>query len=338
MAAQPAVHRVFLLGATGTIGLATARALSRAGHSVVCLVRPRRSGHPSGPDTPDGLRALQGLPGLELRFGDPTQGLSLRRDGLRGEHFDSWVSCLASRTGAARDAWAVDHGAHLEALKACQEAGVRQVVQLSAICVQKPELEFQKAKLAFEQTLMQSGLNYSIVRPTAFFKSLSGQFQRVKSGKPYLLFGDGERTACKPIADQDLGDFLASCLQDRSLQRAVLPIGGPGPALTPREQGLLLFEALGKKPHFRHVPLALMDAVVGGLSWLGRWSSTAAEKAEFARIGRYYARESMLVWNADRRCYSEQDTPSYGDRTLLDHYRAMARGEVQDQRGDHAVF
>ena len=331
--------RVFMLGATGTIGQATVRALSRRGHTVVCLVRgplPREGGTTAAER--DLLHDLAAVPGVQVRCGNALDAESLRRDGLCGERFDAWVSCLASRTGEPADAWAVDHAAHSAALSACREAGIGQVVLLSAICVQKPKLSFQKAKLAFEQTLMQSGLNYSIVRPTAFFKSLSGQFQRVKSGKPYLLFGDGERTACKPIADQDLGDFLAACLQEQSLQRAVLPIGGPGPALTPREQGLLLFEALGKKPHFRHVPLALMDAVVGGLSWLGRWSSTAAEKAEFARIGRYYARESMLVWNADRRCYSEQDTPSYGDRTLLDHYRAMARGEVQDQRGDHAVF
>lgn len=32
--------RVFMLGASGTIGQATVRALLRRGHEVVCLVRP----------------------------------------------------------------------------------------------------------------------------------------------------------------------------------------------------------------------------------------------------------------------------------------------------------
>lgn len=41
---------------------------------------------------------------------------------------------------------------------------------------QRPLLEFQKAKLAFEEKLMGAGnITYSIVRPTAFFKSLAGQ-------------------------------------------------------------------------------------------------------------------------------------------------------------------
>ena len=42
------------------------------------------------------------------------------------------------------------------------------------------------------------------MRPTAFFKSLSGQVERVRGGRPFLLFGDGTLTACKPISDADL--------------------------------------------------------------------------------------------------------------------------------------
>ena len=64
----------------------------------------------------------------------------------------------------------------------------------------------------------------------------------------------------------------------------------------------------------------------------------AAAKAELARIGRYYATESMLVWDPVLGRYSAEDTPEFGQRTLAEHYRALARGEVADQRGDHAVF
>ena len=117
---------------------------------------------------------------------------------------------------------------------------------------------------------MESGLTYSIVRPTAFFKSLSGQVDRVKRGKPFLVFGDGAMTACKPISDDDLGRFLAECLDDESRRNRVLPIGGPGEAITPRQQGEYLFALLGRKPRFRHVPVALLDAIVL------RWTVSAA--------------------------------------------------------------
>ena len=58
--------------------------------------------------------------------------------------------------------------------------------------MQKPLLGFQQAKLAFEAELQASALTWSIVRPTAFFKSLSGQIARVQAGKPFLLFGNGD--------------------------------------------------------------------------------------------------------------------------------------------------
>ena len=319
--------RVFVLGATGTIGRATVRALVRRGHEVVCFVRPRAKGG----DAPR-------FAGASVRFGEVTDPASLARDGFAGERFDALVSCLASRTGAPRDAWAVDHQAHLHALAAARQAGVGQMVLLSAICVQKPVLAFQQAKLAFEKALIESGINYSIVRPTAFFKSLSGQIDRVKRGKPFLVFGDGTLTACKPISDDDLADYLAGCLDDPSRHHRVLPIGGPGDAITPRQQGEQLFALLGQPPRFKQVPVGLLDAIIGVLGAAGRVVPALAAKAELARIGRYYATESMLVWDPAAGRYDAAATPSTGSETLLDHYAGLVNGSIVNERGEHAVF
>lgn len=326
--------RVMVLGATGTIGQATVAALLRRGHEVVCWVRPQAG--VGGALDRSASAAL--LTGAELRFGGLSDPQALVREGFDGQRFDALVSCLASRTGAPEDAWAIDHRAHLQALAAAQQAGVSQLVLLSAICVQKPLLAFQQAKLAFERALIDSGLGYSIVRPTAYFKSLSGQLGRLRAGKPFLVFGDGQLTACKPISDTDLGDYLADCLALPERQNRVLPIGGPGPAITPREQGELLFSLLGQAPRFRSVPVGLLDAVVAGLGLAGRLSPRLAAKAELARIGRYYATESMLVLDPTSGRYDADATPSTGSQTLADFYRALIAGAPPPQRGDHAVF
>jgi divinyl chlorophyllide a 8-vinyl-reductase len=326
--------RVLLLGATGTIGRATARALVERGHDVMCFVR-RRAGVRGTLSPDDSVRLLAGA---TLRFGDVTEPASLARDGFRGERFDAVVSCLASRTGAPRDAWAIDHQAHIDALKAARAAGVTQFVLLSAICVQKPVLAFQKAKLAFETAVIGSGLTYSIIRPTAFFKSLSGQVNRVRAGKPFLVFGDGAITACKPIGDNDLAQYLADCLNDESRHDRVLPVGGPGDAITPRQQGEHLFRILGRKPRFKHVPVRLLDTIVWGLGILGHVTPVLAEKAELARIGRYYATESMLVLNPATGRYDAAATPSIGTETLFDFYKRLIAGEASIERGDHAIF
>jgi divinyl chlorophyllide a 8-vinyl-reductase len=315
--------RVCLAGATGTIGQATARALARRGHDVVCFLRPRAE---KSAAAPQGARVVD--------FADPAS----LANGFCGERFDAVVSCMASRTGAPKDAWAIDHQAHVNLLRAARDAGITHFVQLSAICVQKPLLEFQRAKLAFEKALVESGVTYSIVRPTAFFKSLSGQIDRVRNGKPFLLFGDGTLTACKPISDDDLAAYLADCLEDESRWNRILPIGGPGEAITPLQQGEVLFKLLGRPPKFQKVPVALMDVIIGALGVLAPFSARLAEKAEFARIGRYYATESMLWLNPETGRYDAQTTPSTGKETLSDFYASVIAGAAAPDRGDHAVF
>lgn len=140
--------RIFMLGATGTIGRATVAQLRLRGHHVFCFGRAQ---------------------------GDVTDATSIERDGFQGQKFDAVVSCMASRTGLPRYAWTIDHSAHSLVLSAAKKHGVDQFVLLSAICVQKPKLAFQHTKLAFEAELIASCLTYSIVRAAAYFKSLSGQ-------------------------------------------------------------------------------------------------------------------------------------------------------------------
>ncbi len=318
------MSRVALLGATGTIGRATAQALVAAGHDVVAIVR-------KAPASP--------LPGVTLRRADPADPVSLMHDGFAGEHFDAIVSCMASRTGLPRDAWAIDHKAHGHALALAERCGAGHFVLLSAICVQKPRLAFQQAKLAFEAELIASGLRYSIVRPTAFFKSLSGQIERVRGGKPFLLFGDGTLTACKPISNRDLAAYLAGCLTEPERWNRILPIGGPGPAITPREQGEALFAMLGGEPRFRSVPPGFLGGIASTLGFAAHLIPPLASKAELARIGHYYATESMLVLDPASGRYDAAMTPETGCDTLFDHYRAIIAGEAApDERGDHAVF
>jgi divinyl chlorophyllide a 8-vinyl-reductase len=311
---------VLLLGATGSIGRATAQALQAAGFAVSVLVRPGS--------------ALSRLSGCRVIEGEVTDRADVERVLASGPV--AVVSCLASRTGAPEDAWAVDHAAHSAVLKAAVAAGVGQFVLLSAICVQKPVLAFQKAKLAFEAELQAAPIAWSIVRPTAYFKSLSGQVARVQEGRAFLVFGDGRLTACKPISDRDLGHYLALCLTDPEKRNRVLPIGGPGPAVTPLDQAAMLARLFGREVPVRRVPVRLMDAIIGGLSLAGLVSPRLRAKAELARIGRYYATESMLVWDGTR--YDAEATPEFGTDRLEDHYAAMLRGEVGDERGAHAVF
>jgi len=327
--------RVLVAGATGYIGRFVVDELVARGHAVVSLVR--ECAGPGGSMRLETTRRV--LDGSEVRACQVTDIDSLLRDGLRGERFDAIVSCLASRNGGIADSQAVEYGANHNLLEAAAQAGVEQFVLLSAICVQRPRLAFQHAKLAFEAELRQSGLNWSIVRPTAFFKSLAGQIPRIQAGKPYLMFGSGDGPACKPISERDTACYIADCLEDPNLHHRVLPVGGPGPALTVRARGELLFELAGMQPRFRRLPVAMFDVAATLIGAAAKIAPALEDKAEFARIGRYYATESMLVLDPETGRYDAAATPEYGTRTLADFYRdALAGGLEGQERGDHALF
>ena len=63
------------------------------------------------------------------------------------------------------------------------------------------------------------------------------------------------------------------------------------------------------------------------------------DSAEFGRIGRYYATESMLVWDPKKKEYIADETPSYGKDTLEAFFqRAVKEGLKGQELGDAAVF
>lgn len=289
-------RRVALAGASGTIGAAVAAQLAADGHAVTALGRAVLADK----------AALAGA--------------------LAEARAQVVISCIASRSGAPKDAQAVDYASNIVLLEAAKGTGAKHFILLSAICVQKPLLAFQHAKLKFEAQLAASGIPYTIIRPTAFFKSLSGQVKRVKAGKPFLIFGDGKLTRCKPISDGDLARFIVLAIDNAEMEGKILPIGGPGPAISLREAGEMLFEAAGKPPRFKSVSPKLFTSAARVLGLGAGLSDWFAEKAEFARIAHYYATESMLVLDPATGQYSAELTPECGEETLSEHYKRLLEG------------
>ena len=210
---------------------------------------------------------------------------------------------------------------------------------LSAICVQKPKLAFQHAKLKFEDALQTSGLNYAIVRPTAYFKSLTGQVKRVKQNRPFLFFGDGTETACTPISKRDLAEFMLDTVQQPASWNKILPIGGPQPALTPADMAAIISKIYDKPTVTRSVSPKIFDilrTIIAPLRPISRW---AREKSELMNIGKYYATESMLVWDAASGHYDAKRTPSTGQDTFYDHVLKMREtGSVETVDNDTRLF
>ena len=324
--------RVLLAGATGYIGQAVLRELVSAGHEVIALVRPGRAlsvgtSDDAWKDQSDTVTFVEAAITPDEDWTAPLPKT------------DVVISCLASRSGAPSDARLVEYEANRQLLTYAERVGVQHFVLLSAICVQMPRLAFQREKLRFEALLEASPVPATIVRATAFFRSLVGQFERVRAGKPFLLFSSGNLTAYKPISDRDLARFIVARAAESPGGTLILPIGGPGPALTPQDQGRLLCETLGQPFRSTSLPPEMFDWIRWLISPLGLVSRRIRDRMEFLRIAKFYATESMLCWDAEAKRYDAEATPEFGNDTLQDFYAKLASGEARPpERGEHSLF
>ena len=71
------------------------------------------------------------------------------------------------------------------------------------------------------------------------------------------------------------------------------------------------------------------------LIFISHW---AREKSELMNIGKYYATESMLVWDASAQRYDAAKTPETGEEALFGYYEQVLKGQTDVDLADHAVF
>jgi len=325
--------RVVVFGATGYIGRYVVKEFIRQGYAVTAFARTR-SGVGGKASEQDVIADFPGI--AHVVFGDVMDKSSVRKafETSASEPCRTTVvvSCLASRTGGIQDSQKIDYQATLNTLEVGREMGMcNHFILLSAVCVQKPLLEFQRAKLRFEAALQEAqrsddAFSYSIVRPTAFFKSLAGQIDRLKQGNPYIMFEDGQLCKCNAISERDLAAFIVECASDVDKRNSVLPVGGPGEPVTPLQQARMIFRLIGKPEKYIRAPIGVMDFGIGVVDALSNLLPSLRDSAEFARIGRYYATEDMVG-------------PSYGNDTLEDFFKnAIEKGLEGQELGDASVF
>ncbi len=297
-----------MAGATGFIGKAVVAELLDKDYFVYAIVRKEKRLEYSDHSN---LKVLS----LEIsKNSDWTKQLP---------QIDIIISCLASRSGCERDANFVDYSLNSDLLDFGLKIELQHFIILSAICIQKPKLAFQRAKLRFNSKLMDSGLRYSIVLPTAFFKSLSGQVNRIKNGKSFLVFGNGKRTSSLPISEIDLAKYIVNCIESEESWNKSLPVGGPGPAVTPLDQAKMLFEIFDKPKKIKHISPRFFDFVLILLFPVSFFSQKIKDKLELIKIGKYYAEESMLFYDADADAYDASKTPQFGENLLYEYYCSL---------------
>lgn len=317
-------------GATGYIGRAVVRECVSRGYNTISLVRDATKAALD--------EALVGSSLVECNVKNAEEVQRLFSEIASGKHAFSYTStsseanaaplpidivcsCLASPSGIESEVYAIDYQATLNLLDAGRDPSVsaRHFVLLSAFCCRNPLLKLQQAKLQFEERLHeQNDMTYSIIRPTAFFKSVSGQLETIMQGNSYVLFGDGAVTYCNPIAETELAAYMCDSAIDEKQWGRILNVGGPDEPLSNKMLAEMMFRAIDKPAKFVYVPTQIFDWSIGMIEWIAKNfpSQKWEDVLETAKIGKYYAVEDMLTTKEEEK---------FGTITMMDHFENIAR-------------
>jgi NADH dehydrogenase len=170
------------------------------------------------------------------------------------------ISCIHGLLGRSRRSIElIDVRGHAALIDACATAGVERFVYLSALGASPDHpSEFWKAKARTEEYLQASGLEYVILRPSAFMDLYAHDLigAAVLRGKSVFLLGSG-KTPRNMIAVADVADAATKALLRDDLAGQTIEIGG-GENLTEREVAAVYASLSGKPTKVRSVhPLAL---------------------------------------------------------------------------------
>ena len=251
---------ILVTGATGFVGSHVVKALRTEGRAVRVLVR-------------DPSKATQlASSGCELARGDLTDPDSLPPV-LEG--CDSVIHLVAIITGKPSDFERIMVKGTRALLLAAERAKTRRFLHMSALGASersKDLVPYYGAKWAMERDVMNSGLDFTIFRPSFVFGRDGGvlpMFIRQVRWLPITpVAGDGNRR-CQPIWADDVAAFFAKALSTPASVRETHDLGGPD---TPTWNELFeaIQMALGKKRRLFHVPTGLLRANAAVLERLPR--------------------------------------------------------------------
>jgi uncharacterized protein YbjT (DUF2867 family) len=209
---------ILVTGGTGTLGRHVTERLRTDGHEVRVL---SRHAQPYA---------------VDLRAGGAGLGAALKG-------VETVVHCASSPQGGDEKA-----AGHL--IEAARQAGVRHLVHISIVGVDRVPLGYYRAKLAVERQIERSGLDWTILRATQFHDLLVTLFQGLAK-PPVMLLPAG--VSDQPVEVTEVADRLAELALAAPAGR-VPDMGGPEVrALDSLARAYLA--ATGRRRAVAHLPL-----------------------------------------------------------------------------------
>ena len=253
---------VLLTGASGLVGSHVLPALLDAGHQVRALVRG------------EAAEALV----LARLAADRRDAVSFSRGDVTGAEAPKQLAAAMAGADAVvhlvaiprdltggRDLLRVNLDGTRAVIEAMREARVRRLVHLGALGVaDDPALHYGTSKARAEVAVAESGLDFTILKPSLLWGERDGFFNIVADLvriSPGLVPVPGRGTArFQPLWIGDLARIVALCLERPETAGRSYDLGGPR-AWTYREITAEVLRGMGRRRAIMPVPVPLISLV-----------------------------------------------------------------------------
>ncbi|MCC5637092.1 SDR family oxidoreductase [Nostoc sp. CHAB 5844] len=229
-------------GATGGIGRRVVRLLRQQEQSVRAFVRLTSR-----------YSELEHR-GAEIFIGDLHQARDI-------EKANQGVQYIISTHGSGGDALSLDYRANIELIDQAKANKVEHFVFVSVLGVDRgyEDAPVFKAKHAVERYLVDSGLNYTILRPSGLASNLLPLAEQFRETGLYLLIGDSKNRS-SIVSTDDLARIIVDSVKVPEARNQILPVGGPEILL--REDIPRIFgQIFNKQPLVINPPVFVIDGL-----------------------------------------------------------------------------
>ncbi|KVM60603.1 NAD-dependent dehydratase [Burkholderia ubonensis] len=237
---------ILVCGANGFIGRALCARLEAGGHRVVRGVHAGRRAAGPGEIAIDYARDVR------------PEHWRARLDGI--DAVVNAVGMLTGRRGVTLDA--VHRAAPCALFDACCGAGVRRIVQISALGVERGDTAYFASKLAADAYLQTLPIDFRIVRPALVYGATgaSARYFRMLASLPVHVLPAGGRQLLRPVHVDDLAELVARLIERPAAGDRIVDVVGAD-EVEYREMLAIYRRAMGFPPAMRvSVPGALCGA------------------------------------------------------------------------------
>ncbi|MDJ0729213.1 MAG: SDR family oxidoreductase [Crocosphaera sp.] len=259
--------KLLIVGATGTLGRQIARRALDEGHEVRCLVRNARKA------------AFLNEWGAELKIGDICKPETLPPI-LEG--MEVVIDAAAARPTDSLSMKEIDWDGKINLIQAVQKAGIDRYIFFSILNAENyPDVPLMNIKHCTEKFLEESGLNYTILRPSGFMQGLIGQYA-VPILDNQAVWISGESTPIAYMDTQDVAKLTIRVLEVPQTQKQTYPMVGTK-AWTAEEIIALCERLSDKRVKIARVPLGMLR-FLRRFTRFFQWTYNISDRLAFAEV------------------------------------------------------